>query len=148
LTVTGGVSQDVLTNIAQAMFEKNSEETLQLFDVMVQNGKDPGRFVFDFIDFLRDVLFYKATPNLKDHLERAVVTESFERLTESVDVSWIQQAIVRLTECEQQIKWTTSPKVFVEVTLLMIASEQDNQQAQQVVATSAVSSDEMVQLTE
>ena len=145
LTVTGGVSQDVLTNIAHTMYERNSEETLRLFDEMVENGKDPGRFVFDFIYFLRDVLFYKATPKLQDHLERAIVTESFQQLTDKVDVGWIQHAIVQLTECEQQIKWTTSPKVFVEVTLLMIANEQKNEPE---VLQQAVPSHEKKQLTE
>ena len=28
----------------------------------------------------------------------------------------------QFTECEQQIKWTTSPKVFVEITLLTVAN--------------------------
>ncbi|HLR71819.1 MAG TPA: DNA polymerase III subunit gamma/tau, partial [Pseudogracilibacillus sp.] len=59
LTVTGGVSQQILTDIAQAMFQQDTKETLHLFDKLIQNGKDPGRFVFDFICFLRDMLFYK-----------------------------------------------------------------------------------------
>src|SRR5699024_10273692 len=144
LTVTGGVSQDILTNIAQAMHEKNSEQTLQLFDELVQSGKDPGRFVFDFIYFLRDVLFYKASASLAAHLERAVVTPSFEKLTEEIDESFVQEAIVQLTECEQQIKWTTSPKVYVEVTLLTIANRKQagNQQV-----TNAPVSEDMIQLT-
>src|SRR5699024_8463736 len=62
-----------------------------------------------------------------------------------VDVKWIQNAIVQLTECEQQIKWTTSPKVFVEVALLIIANEQKNEQES---VQQAVSSSEVKQLTE
>src|SRR5699024_7163282 len=144
LTVTGGVSQDILTNIAQAMHEKNSEQTLQLFDELVQSGKDPGRFVFDFIYFLRDVLFYKASASLASHLERAVVTASFEKLTEEIEEAFVQEAIVQLTECEQQIKWTTSPKVYVEVTLLTIANRKQagNQQV-----TNAPVSEDVIQLT-
>lgn len=144
LTVTGGVSQDILTNIAQAMFEKDSEQTLQLFDELVQSGKDPGRFVFDFIYFLRDVLFYKASPSLAAHLERAVVTPSFEELTEAIAEDFVQDAIVQLTECEQQIKWTTSPKVYVEVSLLTIANRK---QATKQVANTIVN-DDLVKLTE
>lgn len=144
LTVTGGVSQDILTNIAQAMYEKSSEQTLQLFDELVQSGKDPGRFVFDFIYFLRDVLFYKASASLAAHLERAVVTPSFEKLTEEIEEGFVQEAIVQLTECEQQIKWTTSPKIYVEVTLLTIANRKQagNQQV-----TNAPASEDVIQLT-
>src|SRR5699024_11442113 len=35
---------------------------------------------------------------------------------------WIQNAIIELNECQQDIKWTTSPKVFVEIALLNIAN--------------------------
>lgn len=130
LTVTGGVSQHILTDIARSMFEQDTQNTLQLFDTMVQNGKDPGRFVFDYIYFLRDMLFYKTTPDLAGYMERAVVTDEFKQLTELVDVDWIQDAIVELTQCEQQIKWTNSPKVFVEISLLIITNRysESNQQ--------------------
>src|SRR5699024_8240451 len=124
---------------------RTSEETLRLFDEKEENGKDACSFVFDFIYFLRDVLFYTATTKLQDHLERAIVTESFQALTEKVEVGRIQQAIVKLTECEQQIKWNTSQKVFVEVTLLMIANEQKNEPE---VLQQAVPSHEIKQLTD
>src|SRR5699024_4292781 len=76
LAVTGGVSQGILTDITDAMYEKDTERALSLLDELVQSGKDPGRFVFDFIYFLRDVLFYKTTSDLAGYMERAVVTDS------------------------------------------------------------------------
>lgn len=131
LAVTGSVSQEILTEITEAMFEQNTEITLQLFDEMIMNGKDPGRFVFDMIYFLRDVLFYKTTANLADYLERAIVTDSFQQLTEKIDEAWVQQVIVSLTECEQQIKWTNSPRIFVEITILTITNRHDQAVATQ-----------------
>src|SRR5690625_3090427 len=121
LAVTGGVSQQVLTDMLQALYEQDLKETLQLFDSIIRSGKDPGRFVFDFIYFLRDVLFYKTTSQLENYLERAVVNDSFKQSTESVRVDWIQYAMMQITKCEQQIKWTNNPKVFVEVTILSVA---------------------------
>src|SRR5690625_2589821 len=103
------------------MYEQNVSETLQLFDRMVRTGKDPGRFVFDFIYFLRDVLFYKSASQLERYLERAVVNETFKEVTESVDEDWIQYALLQFTQCEQNIKWTNNPKVFVEITVLTVA---------------------------
>ena len=141
LAVTGGVSQNILTEIATAMYERDTERTLLLFDSLIENGKDPSRFVFDFIYFLRDILFYKTNPRLEEYLERAIVTDEFIQLTETVDVDWIQYAIEQFTECEQQIKWTTSPKVFVEITLLTVANRFSKQEEQ------AVSSNELIQLT-
>jgi len=122
LAVTGGVSQDILTDITIAMYEQDSERVIELFDELMQHGKDAGRFVFDMIYFMRDLLFYKTNRNLKAYLERAIITEQFEALANEVEAEWIEQAIVHLTECEQQLKWTTSPKVFVEVTLITITN--------------------------
>lgn len=122
LAVTGGVSQDVLTDLTIAMYEQDSERVIELFDELMRHGKDAGRFVFDMIYFMRDLLFYKTNRNLKAYLERAIITEQFEALANEVEAEWIEQAIVHLTECEQQLKWTTSPKVFVEVTLITITN--------------------------
>lgn len=122
LAVTGGVSQQILTDIAAAMYAQDTKQVIQLFDALMQSGKDPGRFVFDYIYFMRDLLFYKTTPELGSYLERAVATETFIALAEKVDAEWIQEAIVQLTACEQQIKWTNSPRVFVEVTIITITN--------------------------
>src|SRR5699024_1414322 len=136
LAVTGSVSQEVLTDITEAMFDQNMEQTLQLFDKLIYHGKDPGRFVFDMIYFLRDVLFYKTTPNLEGYMERAVVTDRFQQLTTRIDVDWVQHAIVALTDCEQQIKWTNSPRIFVEISILTITNR--HEQVEQPIATTEV----------
>lgn len=142
LAVTGGVSQSVLTDITRLMYAQDIKETLQLFDAVIQNGKDPGRFVFDFIYFLRDILFYKTTSALAEYLERAIVTDDFKQIAEEIEFDWIQEAIVRFTECEQQIKWTNSPKIFVEVTIIMVTNRH-----YEVKSAPAVPVEEMTQLT-
>ncbi|MEI3604540.1 DNA polymerase III subunit gamma/tau [Pseudogracilibacillus sp. SE30717A] len=144
LAVTGGVSQHILSDIAMAMYEQDIKKTLQLFDDLVQHGKDPSRFVFDFIYFLRDVLFYKTTSELAEYLERAIVTEEFSTLTKTIDSEWIQEAIVQLTECEQQIKWTNSPKVFVEIAILTITNRHFNKVVQSVQQANAPEVTELI----
>lgn len=122
LAVTGGISQHMLTEMTAAMYAQDTEKALSLLDTFIQNGKDPGRFVFDFIYYLRDVLFYKTTSALAGYLERAIVSEEFQQLTQEVDADWVQDALMEFTACEQQIKWTNSPKVFVEITILTVTS--------------------------
>src|SRR5690625_3439328 len=60
VAVTGGVSQGILTDIVKGMYRNNIQETLNSLDELIQNGKDPGRFVYDLIYFLRDVLLHKS----------------------------------------------------------------------------------------
>ncbi|HLR52911.1 MAG TPA: DNA polymerase III subunit gamma/tau [Candidatus Avamphibacillus sp.] len=122
LAVTGGVSQGILTDIVKGMYRKNIKETLNSLDELIQNGKDPGRFVYDLIYFLRDVLLYKSDASLEDILERATVDEAFRELAKEVTESWIQEAIMRLNQCQQEIKWTNNPKVFIEIAIITITN--------------------------
>lgn len=122
LAVTGGVSQQLLTDIVKSMHERDVQHALKLLDELIQRGKDPGRFVFDLIYFLRDLLLYQSAPALEDILERAMIDDNFKQLADQIAASWIQDAIIQLNQCQQEIKWTNSPKVFIEIAVLTISN--------------------------
>lgn len=126
LAVTGGVSQSVLTEMVGILYKEEVTEGLRLLDHMIENGKDPTRFVFDMIYFLRDLLFYKTAPELADVLETAIVDEQFKEITDTVDAVWLEEAIMKFNDCQQQIKWTNSPKIIIEITLLSIVNREKN----------------------
>lgn len=123
LAVTGSVSQQKLTSIVTTMYEKNVQKALLEIDQLIQEGKDPGRFVFDLIYYLRDLLLYQTSPSLENVLERAIVDEAFNALSEKISADWIQLAIKELNQCQQEIKWTNSPKVFIEISILKICEQ-------------------------
>lgn len=123
LAVTGAVSQENLTEMMHALYDKDVQQALRLVDGFIQEGKDTGRFVFDTIYFLRDILLYQSAPGLEQVLERAVVNESFEELIKKLDAVWIQQSISELNHCQQEMRWTNSPKVFIEITMLKITEQ-------------------------
>lgn len=123
LAVTGAVSQDRLTEVIRACARQDVQTALEQVDLLIQDGKDPGRFVFDLIYYLRDLLMFQSAPGMENILERVLVDDSFKQLAEEVDASWIQAAIVELNRCQQEIKWANSPKVFVEIAILHIADQ-------------------------
>ena len=123
LAVTGGVSQSILSEIVEVLYKEEVTKALRLFDHMIENGKDPSRFVFDMIYFLRDMLFYKTTSELEDVLETAIVDEEFKEITQLIDSEWVEEAIIMFNNCQQQIKWTNSPKIIIEITLLSLANK-------------------------
>ncbi|KAB8136256.1 DNA polymerase III subunit gamma/tau [Gracilibacillus oryzae] len=126
LAVTGSVSQQKLASIISVMSDKNIQQALVEIDELIQSGKDPGRFVFDLIYFLRDLLLYQTAPALENVLERAIVDDTFKQLAQQLDASWIQKSIKELNQCQQEIKWTNSPKVFIEIAILKICEQQTN----------------------
>ncbi len=127
LAVTGSVSQQNLATIVQVMYDKNVQQALVEVDQLIQTGKDPGRFVFDLIYFLRDILLYQTASNLENVLERAIVDDRFKELTGKIDAIWLQSAIKELNACQQEIKWTNSPKVFIEIAILKICQQEAEQ---------------------
>lgn len=129
LAVTGGVAQGILTDVVKAMHDQDVQKALSLLDDLIQNGKDPARFVYDLIYFLRDLLLYKSAPSLEDISERAIVDESFRELAGNVSEDWTQETITHLNQCQQEIKWSTSPKVFIEIAILTITNRGNRQDA-------------------
>lgn len=127
LEITGSVSQENMIALLQVLKDNDTVQGLELVDHFIQKGKDPGRFVYDLIYFLRDVLLFQSAPRLKDSLERAIVDESFTKLTQSLSAAWIQRAIKEWNHCQQEMKWTTSPKVFIEMSVLKLTEEIEEQ---------------------
>lgn len=140
LQITGSVSQQKLQQLTAALFDKDVSIALRLVDDFIQEGKDPGRLIHDLIYFLRDALMYQLAPSLADQLERAVPDEAFIDLAKRLDAQWVQQAISEWNHCQQEMKWTTSPKVFIEISVLKLTEEE---------STSSVANDtHILQLTE
>src|SRR5690625_2587896 len=138
LAVTGGVSQQILTDIVKVMHEKDVQQALTLLDELIAGGKDPARFVYDLIYFMRDLLLFKSAPALGGLLERARVDENFKEMTEQVSNAWIQEAIMELNQCQQEIKWTNSPKVFIEIAIITITNRYQKQESAADDQTAAV----------
>lgn len=140
LAITGSVSQEKLTELIETIADKNAQQSLRLIDNFIQEGKDPGRLVHDMIYFLRDLLLYQSAPELEQVLERAIVNESFQALVKKVSAKWIQQAIIALNQCQQEMKWTNSPKVFIEITMVKLTEESVDE------SLSSADSDQILQL--
>ncbi|MYL39328.1 DNA polymerase III subunit gamma/tau [Halobacillus litoralis] len=138
LAVTGSVSQARLTAVLRALNDQDARTALEAVDDLIQQGKDPGRFVFDLIYYLRDLLLYQSAPDLEHNLERAIPDDSFRTLSAELSPGWIQQAIRELNHCQQEMKWTTSPKVFIEIAMLNMVEVQAGPQVSQAADSSAV----------
>ncbi|GGA70699.1 DNA polymerase III subunit gamma/tau [Ornithinibacillus halotolerans] len=144
LAVTGGVSQKILTDIVSAMYKKDVQSALNMLDQLIQNGKDPARFVYDIIYFLRDLLLYRSAPSLEGILERAIVDEHFQQLATEVPEKWIQTAIMELNQCQQEMKWSNNPKVFIEIAIITISNRSEQSSGE----TDSASSEAVMQLTQ
>ncbi|SDC66590.1 DNA polymerase III, tau subunit [Pelagirhabdus alkalitolerans] len=127
LAITGSVAQTQLTRLTELLVEESIYEALREVDQFIQNGKDPGRFIHDYIYFLRDLLVYQSAGDVEDLLERSMIDPAFKTLSDQLSPEWIQNAIAELNQCQQDMRWTNSPKVFIEIAILKLAETKTDQ---------------------
>ncbi|MFP9131353.1 DNA polymerase III subunit gamma/tau [Niallia sp. BSM11] len=120
LTVTGAVSQGFLNDLAKAVYEKDTVKGLQSLDELLFSGKDPSRFIEDFIFFYRDMLLYKTAPNLEESLERVMLDDEFRNLADSYGQEQIYELIGLLNKTQQDMRWTNHPRIFLEVAIVKL----------------------------
>jgi len=121
LTVTGAVSQGFLNKLAKAIYNNDAVLGLQSLEELLLAGKDPGRFIEDFIFFYRDMLLYKTAPNLEESLERVLLDDEFKELAEIYEHGQIYEIINLLNKTQQDMRWTNHPRIFLEVAIVKLA---------------------------
>ncbi len=120
LTVTGSVSQSLLLDLAHAVENSDVAAGLTALEELMSQGKDPVRFIEDFIMFYRDLLLYKTAPDLEESFERVSLNDDFRALADRVGYNEIYKIIEILNKAQQEMRWTTNPKIFLEVAIVKL----------------------------
>jgi len=120
LTVTGAVSQGFLTKLANAVIEKDAALALEFLEELLFQGKDPSRFIEDFIFYFRDMLLFKAAPRLEESLERVMLDDEFQSLANGLNSEEIYELIEVLNKAQQEMRWTNHPRIFLEVAIMKL----------------------------
>lgn len=139
LAVTGAVSLQFLSDVATSISNKDVVSALRSVEQLLQQGKDPARFLEDLIYYYRDMLLYQTSPQLEEVRERAGMDETFQQLAESTDRAAIYHIIETLNKSQQDMKWTNHPRIFLELALVKLCQEET---AQETHAPAPVQQDE------
>ncbi|MFD0769233.1 DNA polymerase III subunit gamma/tau [Bacillus sp. CGMCC 1.60114] len=123
LAVTGSVSQQYLANLVGCIYENDVSKALRIVDNIMNQGKDPLRFMEDFIYYYRDMLLYQTSPQLEDMLERVIVDDSFRKLSQDMEPEMIYEIIHTLSKSQQEMKWTNHPRIFLEVVMVQLCQQ-------------------------
>jgi DNA polymerase III subunit gamma/tau len=127
LTVTGSVSMGFLNKLARSVLEKDVASGLEALEELLFHGKDPARFIEDFILYYRDMLLFKTAPNLEESLDRVMLDEDFRTISESVPYEQIYELIDLLNKTQQEMRWTNHPRIFLEVAIVKLCQIESKQ---------------------
>jgi DNA polymerase-3 subunit gamma/tau len=124
LAITGAVSQSFLSDIAKAFLDSDVVGALRSVEKLMETGKDPARFIADLIYYFRDMLLYQTAPGLEEVLERAKVDDQVESIAKESSKEWLYYVIETLNQCQQEMRWSNHPRIFLELALVKISQEE------------------------
>lgn len=127
LTVTGTVSQTILNTLARSLNNQDVATALESLEELLFLGKDPARFVEDFIFFYRDMLLYKTAPSLAESLERVTLDDDFKQIAEATSANELYYFIEVLNKTQQEMRWTNHPRIFLEVALVKLCHHEQQE---------------------
>ncbi|HEY9803867.1 MAG TPA: DNA polymerase III subunit gamma/tau [Leptolyngbyaceae cyanobacterium] len=117
--LVGSVSERDLLMLLGAIADDNPEVVLDCTRQILDRGREPLTILQNLAAFYRDLLIAKTAPNRHDLV--ACTGQTWKSLVESaqsLDMSKILLGQKHLQEAELQIKNTTQPRLWLEVTLL------------------------------
>ncbi|RSK25455.1 DNA polymerase III subunit gamma/tau [Bacillus sp. HMF5848] len=120
LSITGAASQQWLSQLVQALIQKELPVALNLLQDIIANGKDATKLIEDLIFYFRDLLLFKTAPQLEQMLERVTLDPAFEENASLVSMPDIYQLIDVLNKGQQDMKWTNHTRIFLEVAVMKI----------------------------
>lgn len=121
LEVTGLVSQGLISKVVNEVHQKNAPEAVKAVNDLIDRGKDPEKFTEDLMHYYRDLLLYKTSEELGEHLERVQIDDTFKKLALELETEAIYSAIQELNETQQAMRWSNQPRVLLEVAMVKLS---------------------------
>jgi DNA polymerase III subunit gamma/tau len=121
--LVGSVPEQDLMALSQAIATANPEVILERTRHLLDRGREPLIVLQNLTGFYRDLLIAKTAPNRRDLV--TVTEPTWHRLVEfaqTLDLGNILAGQQHLRTCEVQVKNTTQPRLWLEVTLLGLIS--------------------------
>ncbi|MEE6453263.1 DNA polymerase III subunit gamma/tau [Gottfriedia acidiceleris] len=123
LAVTGTVAQERLISVVSAIIDGNVSVCLTNIEELLNQGKDPVRFIEDLTVYYRDILLYRHSPSTIELLERATVSDRFKELCDAYNDELVYEIIASLSKSQQEMKWTNHPRVLLEVAIVQLCQK-------------------------
>ncbi|MEX2104547.1 MAG: DNA polymerase III subunit gamma/tau, partial [Bacilli bacterium] len=118
LSITGALGSTVYSTIGLKMANDETAELLSLIDQLMLEGRDPEKLLHDHITYMRDLLVYKVAPDLQEMKDKVMSDEQFAHVVGLYDEQQLFTLIQLCSESHQQMKWSTNPRILLELTMI------------------------------
>ncbi|WNZ24242.1 DNA polymerase III subunit gamma/tau [Leptolyngbya sp. NK1-12] len=117
--LVGAVPERDLLALVQALTQSDITAVIEQVRRLLDRGREPLIVLQNLASFYRDLLIAKTTPNRNDLVAITPPTwAEMCRFVQAIDLSLLLKGQTHLRESEIQIKNTTQPRLWLEVTLM------------------------------
>ena len=121
ITVLGTVDYKVMEELTEAIIGHERDRLIEIIEQTHAEGKDLKRFIRDYVDFVLDVLKYDITK-----FDYITIPQTEREWLDSLSDSWyesINRMLSPLIKLVDRVKYDTSPKTMIEVSLLILMED-------------------------
>jgi len=122
--ILGLVGREVVKEAVRAITAQDAAAALKVVDELVDKGHDLRRFASTLLELYRDVLLYKVAP--RTAVVPAAEIEWLKSTASGVSPDEIIRVMNLLTKLGEELRWTTNPRISVELALVKAASRPIN----------------------
>ena len=109
-------------NIVKAIIEYNVDNAIQSIDEVINEGKELTNLLWEMIKYVKDILVFKSSG--KAELYNEEETKQIEGLSKIVDQNRLLKLIYKLSELENNIKWSTQKMIMFQAGIINLCNEQ------------------------
>ena len=123
LEYIGTAGEDFFLQLTELVAVHNAAEAIVLLDKALADGKDVKQLMKDWIAHYRSLLITKFIKNPEDMLNMSA--ENIEKIREQsqqISLEEINDAIVRLSKTIYDARWSTQPRILLELAVVAIAT--------------------------
>ena len=110
-----------MEKLTEAVISHDRQDCIEIIDKIHADGKDLKRFIRDYVDFVLDVLKYDITK-----FDYITIPQTEQEWLDSLSDSWydsINRMLSPLIKLVDRVKYDTSPKTMIEVSLLILMED-------------------------
>lgn len=111
-----------VNGIIQAILEYDVDKALESVEKVLNEGKDINHFIWEMIKYTKDILVYKATGKLELYNEAEL--NQIKSISEAVSKDKLVDLIYRLSELENEIKWSTQKTIMFQAGIIKLCNKQ------------------------
>jgi DNA polymerase III subunit gamma/tau len=130
-SILGIANTEIIVEMVNAISQRNSVKAILLLEKLVEQGKDLKQFLKDLIEFYRSLLMLKVTKNNSD-LSNNYSQDTLDKVGQEYSKEQIINILNILSETEREIKWTTQPRLNLEITLIKLSDVSANQSIEEL----------------